>query len=345
MKKIDMPPWIPKLETTWDALWSGSRVSRWLGRWGVSLASAGTGVTTLFVFRRGTEHFPLVCGSLLLLWLGAVVLTGRRQALMARAPRVISAVIDYTVQTLLHGLLLFLLPIYYASTTLFSGNVWLLAVLTAATVLTTVDPWYRRCVGGRPWMETGLFGVGLFASLNVALPLIGLRSGWALLASGPVTLLALGPVVARPRAKRWTVLTIGAVGLAAVSWVAREWMPPVPLQLTRATFARSVESLEPIDPVNHLSQETLRAWGRISAFSAIAAPSGLRESITHVWQKEGRTVARVPLAVVKGGRPGGFRTYSWKTDLGPHPVGVWRVEVRTAHNQLIGRMFLTVSDP
>ncbi|MBS1116715.1 MAG: hypothetical protein H6Q87_1099, partial [candidate division NC10 bacterium] len=84
------------------------------------------GLVTLLVFRRGIEYFPVFIGYLLLLWLAGVVFAGARQNLAGRAPRALSAAIDYTVQTLLHGLLLFLLPIYYASTTLRSGNAWLL---------------------------------------------------------------------------------------------------------------------------------------------------------------------------------------------------------------------------
>jgi subtilisin-like proprotein convertase family protein len=51
----------------------------------------------------------------------------------------------------------------------------------------------------------------------------------------------------------------------------------------------------------------------------------------------------MPLAVLRGGRLGGFRSYSWKQDLGEDPAGVWRVEVRTASDQLVGRIRLTVT--
>ena len=66
--------------------------------------------------------------------------------------------IDYTVQTLLHGLLLFLLPIYYVSTTLTSGNVWFLIVLVAAAILTTIDRWYQAAIGWQRWIESVLIG-------------------------------------------------------------------------------------------------------------------------------------------------------------------------------------------
>ncbi len=320
---------------------------RWIERWGISVASILSGLGTLFVFRRGLEYFPWFVGYLLLLWLAGVLFAQTRRALAARDGRVLWRVVDYTIQTLLHGLLLFLLPIYYASTTLLSRNVWFLVLLVAAVILTTVDPWYRAV---RRWvrsLELTLVAFSLFASLNVAFPLIGLRSTWALLLSGFGSLMALTPVLRRGPEVPWrnAALRAGLSGLivAVCLWWVRDWIPPAPLSLVRGTFAESVARLEPIQPVRTISSQELRSWGRLTAFTSVAAPAGLQEPISHVWEKDGRVVARMPLAVLRGGRLGGFRSYSWKQDLGEDPAGVWRVEVRTASDQLVGRIRLTVT--
>jgi hypothetical protein len=117
------------------------------------------------------------------------------------------------------------------------------------------------------------------------------------------------------------------------------------LYVTRATFARAVEQLEPVEPVTRISSQELRTWGRVVAFTAIAAPSGLNEPIYHVWQKNGHTMGEMLLTTIRGGRRGGFRTYSWKTDLGGDPSGLWQVDVRTVHGQLVGRVRLSVTAP
>ena len=117
----------------------------------------------------------------------------------------------------------------------------------------------------------------------------------------------------------------------------------MPLYLTRATFAKSVIRLEPDQPASTLSAEELRAWGGVSAFSAVSAPAGLREPIYHLWRKDGAVVARIPLSPIRGGLRAGFRTYSRKTDLGQDPAGSWTVDVLTAHDQLIGRIRLEVT--
>lgn len=322
---------------------------RWIKTRGVSIASVVSALVTLFLFRRGVEYFPLFLGYLLFLWLAAVVFVGVRGNLGDRTASAVTVAIDYTVQTLLHGLLLFLVPIYYASSTLASGNVWLLFLLIAAVILTTFDPWYRAVRARAPWAELALFWIGLFASLSVAFPLIGLPSEISLPLSGCLSVLLLMPAcrqyVRIPWASAALYTTTGAVVLTVGVWWTRTWIPPVPLHLSRATFAHAVERLAPLEPVARILTSRLRDWGRLVAFTAITAPSGLAEPVYHVWRKNGQTVDQMLLSTVRGGRPGGFRTYSWKTDLGSDPAGRWVVDVRTVHGQLIGRVRLLVTAP
>ncbi|MBI2116627.1 MAG: DUF2914 domain-containing protein [candidate division NC10 bacterium] len=339
--------WLDSLRDTWAGITTRHPWLRWVGNWGISAGSVVLGLLTLFIFRRGLEYFPWFVGYLILLWLAGVVFAEARQTLAARGGRVVWLAVNYAIQTMFHGLLLFLLPIYYASTTLASRNVWFLIVLASAALLTTIDPWYRAIRARFRWVEIVLFGFGLFASLNVAFPLLRVRSTWALLLSGTVSMLALAPVFRRGPDSSWrdALIRAGIWGTAVglVLWPLRGWIPPVPLHLTRATFTRSVVRLEPAEPVSTVTADELRTWGGIVAFTAVAAPAGLREPIYHVWWKNGAEVTRIALSPIRGGRPGGFRTYSRKADLGQDPAGVWSVDVVTAHGQLIGRARLIVT--
>jgi len=341
------PAWWDTIHGRWAALKTERPWLAWAEKWGISAGSLVLGVLTLVLFRRGIEYFPWFVGYLVLLWLAGVACAGVRQSLAARGRRLISRVVDYTMQTLFHGLLLFLLPIYYASTTLTSVNAWFLILLAGAALITAIDPWYRAIIAWFRGLELFLLGFGLFASLTVAFPLIGAPSTWARTLSGILSVLALAPVFRRGWDPSWREAMLGAAAWAAVVavllWPLREWVPPVPLHLTSATFARSVVRLEPSQPVATISAEELRTWGGLAAFTAVAAPAGLREPIFHVWRKDGAVVARIPLTPIRGGRPGGFRTYSRKTDLGGSPVGTWTVDVLTAHDQLIGRIQLEVT--
>ncbi len=339
--------WLDMVWNTWARLAARHPCLGWVQKWGISIGSLVFGLLTLLMFRRGIEYFPWFVGYLLVLWLVGVAYGQARQELATRGRRVISMVVDYTVQTLFHGLLLFLLPIYYASTTLASRNVAILILLAAAALLTAIDPWYRSIMLRYRRIEILLYGFGLFASLNVAFPLLRLQSGRAIVLSGVASMLAMTPVFRRGDKGSWggAFLRAGvsAAVVALLLWPLRGWIPPVPLQLTRATFARSVNWLEPEQPVSNLSVEELRTWGEITAFSAIAAPAGLREPILHVWRKNGTIMATIPLSPISGGRRAGFRTYSRKTDLGPNPAGSWTVDVLTGHGQLVGRIRLVVT--
>jgi hypothetical protein len=318
-----------------------------LEHWGISVLSLASGVVTLVIFRRGIEYFPLFIGYLLLLWLVGVVFAEARKERAARGPKLVWRAVDYTVQTLIHGLLLFLLPVYYASTTLPSKGTVFLTLLGAAALLTTMDPWYQAVTQWAPRLEIVLFGLGLFASLNLACPLIGVEPTWGLLASGAGSMLALLPVFRRPTDASWRSASLRAglcaIVVLALLWPLRGWIPPVPLRLTRATFSRTVTGLEPVQSVRAVSAAEVRDWGSLAVFTAVSAPAGLREPIFHVWRKNGAVLDRIPLSPVQGGVHGGFRTYSRKADLGEGPAGSWTVDVVTAHQQLIGRVRLTVT--
>jgi len=192
--------WLDGIRGRWTSLKEEHVWLRWAERWGLSIGSLVLGGLTLFFFRRGIEYFPWFIGYLLLLWLGGVAFAGARQCLRERGRQVIVIVVDYTVQILFHGLLLFLLPIYYASTTFASRNGVFFLLLAAAALVTAIDPWYRAILDRFRSIEVVLFGFGLFASLNVAFPLVGVPSSRSLILSGAFSILALAPIFRRARA-------------------------------------------------------------------------------------------------------------------------------------------------
>jgi hypothetical protein len=316
-------------------------------RWAVSIASLIAGLVTLFVFRRGVPHVGWIAGYVVVLWLLFAALAQLRARLLARGRRLVVVAADYTIQTLYHGLLLFVLPGYLACTTFDGITLPFMVVLAAAALLTTVDPWYRILVHPHPWGGRILFAFAIFAGLNVALPLVGVPPAWALPASAALAGLSLAPALVEragswPRAAAYAVLS--AAGAAGLAWLALPAIPPAPLQLMKPTIARDIANLEPLEPVgDRLEARTLAAWGALVAFTPVVAPAGLRQAIVHEWRHDGRVVARVPLPTpVLGGRSAGFRTYSRKADFGAAPAGRWSVDVVTASGQLIGRVRFTV---
>jgi hypothetical protein len=328
------------LRRLWQAL--PGRGRRFVARWGISLASLASGLVMLLVFRRGVPHVGWIVGYVVVLWLVFAVLSQARAALLARGRRLVVAAGEYTIQTLYHGLLLFVLPGYFASTTFDGLTAPFFLVLVAAALLTTVDPWYRAVVHPRPRLGRAFFAFALFAALNVALPLVGVSPAAAVPASAALAVLGLAPAyvgggasVGRAAAR---LVPLAALAVAGAR-IALPLIPPAPVHLVRPTMARAVVDLAPLDPVTRLTAEQLRGWGGLVAFTPVAAPAGLRQPIEHRWRHEGHVVNTIRLPTpVRGGRPTGFRTYSRKADFPARPEGRWTVDVLTASGQLVGRV-------
>ena len=317
----------------------------WLRRWGVSFASFAGGLLTLFVFRRGLPTVPWIVGYLLLLWLLVAALVQIRDALRAserRAHRLVLTATEYTIQTLYHGVLLFLLPPYWASTTLDSPNVVVIAVLVVLALVATFDPWYRALVQPRPWLSHVFFLVSVFAALNLALPLVGVSPFTALMIAVWTAVVALTPAVCR--ARTWsapTGLLVTAIVGAAAALAAGWWcvvIPPVPVFLARAELGWTVgpaDSPEPAPGAIHAGEVQERG---LVARTAIYAPAGLRQPVEHVWRRNREIVDVMRMTVVEGGRREGFRTYSRKVTFPADPIGRWSVDVMTGSGQLVGRL-------
>jgi hypothetical protein len=321
---------------------------RWLGTWGISIASLAMGLAALFVFRRGLPHVGWVVGYLLLLWLLFAVLSELEATLGSAGRHWVLGAGAYAVQTLSHGVLLFVLPAYYAAATWSSRNAVFPLAVAACALVTAVDPWYRRLIGPRPWLGDALVGFSTFAALDVALPLVGVPPIVALETSAALAVLALAPAFRRRGARTWTRAVARAAAFAVVAailaWAGRSLVPPAPMFMARAVAARAIEAMEPVDPVHGtVSAATVAEWGGIAAYTAIYAPGGLSQPIAHVWTRDGAVVARIPLSPVRGGREEGFRTWSRRSDLRPPLAGRYRVDVVTASGQLIGRLRFTIT--
>jgi hypothetical protein len=136
-------------------------------------------------------------------------------------------------------------------------------------------------------------------------------------------------------------------------------IPPLPLALKDAGVYHSVTKLP--DGTYSLVGEP-RTWYQaflpfpttfhkkpsetIYVFTAVFAPSGLSTPITYVWQRYDDTSrnwvqeSRFDLTI-NGGRDGGYRGYSLKSNPVP---GRWRVSVLTQTGLVIGRISFDVLD-
>jgi hypothetical protein len=322
-----------------------TRLAAWLRRWGISVASLVGGLLTLFVFRRGLPHVGSIVGLLLLLWLLVALLVQVRDALTSsshRRHRVVLTATEYTIQTLYHGVLLFLIPAYWAATTLISPNGLFLGLLVTLALLATFDPWYRAVVHPRPWAGYVFFLVSMFGALNLALPLLGMSPAVALALAAWASVVALTPAVCRQWRCSWlrggAVTALAGVGLAVLASLGRALVPPAPLFLARAQLAWIIDSPESLEPDPAAVRAADLHTRGLVAHTAIYAPAGLRQPVEHVWRRESRVVDVVRLTPVQGGRREGYRTFSRKSVFPADAAGRWSVDVMTVSGQLVGRL-------
>jgi hypothetical protein len=322
-----------------------SRLLPFVKRWGISIYSLVAGIFALFIFRRGVPHLSLIVGYLLLLWLLVAVLVQVRETLSSsekRSAHLVLTATEYTIQTLYHGVLLFLLPAYWAATTLYSPNVVYFLLLIGLTLLATIDPWYRAIVHPRPWFGYIFFLVSMFGALNLALPLIGVPPFLSLLIAAWLSVVLLTPAVCRARGWRWVhgLIVTWLVGLVVAFGVGLRpiVVAPAPLFLANAALDWTVGTVDSLEPVpGAIRAADLQQRGLV-ARTAIYAPAGLRQPVEHVWRQDGKIINVVRLTPVEGGRREGFRTFSRKTSFPANPAGRWVVDVMTESGQLIGRL-------
>jgi len=129
-------------------------------------------------------------------------------------------------------------------------------------------------------------------------------------------------------------------------------IPPIPLSIKDANVYHFIQKNQngnyDVTYENHgwtnyfkLYKDFKRAPASpIYAYSAIFSPTGLDITIIHEWQhyndiKNKWITSSIINLKVTGGRDGGFRTYSMRSNL---ESGKWRVNVKTLSGQIIGRI-------
>jgi hypothetical protein len=157
--------------------------------------------------------------------------------------------------------------------------------------------------------------------------------------------------------KRMIVALIAGITLIVNFLYFSNLIPPIPLSLKDGGIYHSIE--RNADGNYNVTYEDRGWWGYfvpykdvnvvagtpVYAFSAIFSPNDLNITVVHRWQYYDLVLGKwvtdsiVHLPVL-GGREGGFRTYSLKSNI---RSGKWRVSIETEAGQIIGRIrFLAI---
>ncbi|MGX4726858.1 DUF5924 family protein [Pseudomonas corrugata] len=253
----------------------------------------------------------------------------------------------YATQMIHQESLFFVLPFFLITTTWNSSQLIFTGLLGASGLISITDPLYYKWLAPRRWAFLALHTLTLFAALLTALPIImhlttdqsfKLALGISMLLSFP-SLASIFPI--RTVRNALAILCI-TLGIGAVGWMLRSWVPPATLWMTEVAISTQLEDRTPGDSLKEVSAAQIRGNG-LYAYTAINAPRGLDERIYHVWQFNGKEVDRIALDI-HGGRKEGYRAWTHKQNFPDNPKGKWQVRVLTENGQMIGVLRFNVTE-
>lgn len=308
------------------------------------LAMAGfvSGVGSFLLVERKPALAQVVALLMLASWLWLMFEnTLRRNALRLLKLKVPRPALHFITQMVHQESLFFVLPFFFFTLTWNSGQILFMGLLSAAAVVSVIDPWYYNHLAKRRWVFLGFHSLALFAVMLTALPIIlHLSTAQSYpLALAIALLLAIPSVISALPPRRWwrSLALVGVlVGLGLAGWYGRLWVPPATLWLTHVAVSTDINTQDkaPGASLNRLTHSQLHREG-LYAYTAIRAPRGLNERIYHVWRHNGDIIDTIPLEI-RGGRSEGYRAWTHKRHFPSDSVGRWQVQVVTEANQMIG---------
>jgi hypothetical protein len=331
--------------------------------WLHSAYALGLGIMVVTFAQKGFEHARWLAVTASAAWLLVVLFfrlfgSGRNQSHENAAPKVKLRffAMTYALKNLYQGMLFFLLPFYWKSTTFSSANAWLLILIGACALLSTLDIVFDRIVFKFRALASIFHAVALFGCLALVVPALfpDTRTLTSLVAATAVTVIAFWTIhmdLKMLRDKRWLALfavTLG--GAIAVAYAGRTAIPPVPMYIAHGAVGPIVlEDGRLGMEVHDLHPSVI---DKLVAITDIVVPGGKGDRLTHVWRHDGHEVHRATESTtrVPAGREskdqGTIRLRSALTNrqLPARPVGSWAVDVETQDGQLVGRVSFTVAE-
>lgn len=302
----------------------------------VPYGSLAFSITTATLMNRRPERAPLIVAVALAGWFIVVVTTivlRKTSAVDARRAKIQRFVSLVASQTLIGQALAFSMPFFALASSW--PPLWLHIPFAAASMVAVVvvlwDPLFLR-VAALPWLILTLQAFAAGTALLTVLPMLGVSNTRTFLVAGVVVGVGLpvGALVVAPRGARrvWLGLVV-ALGAAAVVYVGAPFVPPAPLRLVGGVMATGLKDREPLGAASRFPSTT----PVLLCHTAIAAPLGLRDGLTHVWSRDGVIIQRVQLDVQ--GTGSAFRT--WSRLSRPRP-GRYRCRVETPRGQVVGEV-------
>jgi hypothetical protein len=309
------------------------------------------GLGVMLFARHGLKYADKVMiallGSWLLMFVALRFIVGpanRREdeKLLRKGIRVAT---NYIIKQFYQQMFFFLTPLYASSATwsLSSWNWWLAPLLLICAVVSTMDIVFDSYIMERRWLASCMYGVAMFAMLNVMLPLLlGIDHLTGLIVAAgatPASVALLSFSLKQVFSVQGAMLTLGmtAAMLAGV-WYGRVVIPPAPLAMYETSVghgtAGSYECLPASKHVIDASQlDGLRCG------SMMREPGGIKEPVVHVWTHRGHRIGAPmqPDTLQCDDREAVVARTRFPAELLPDdPTGPWACATYTVGGQLVG---------
>jgi hypothetical protein len=300
------------------------------------------GVGFMWLGERNFAYLRIAVFHIAFIWLSTFMLPRllKQPRMSKRWASRLRLVVNFLNKNLYQQMLFFVLPIYYASATGDSLNIFFVVLVGASALLSTADIVYDRHLSVKRNLNAAFFAFNLFALINVMLPIVwsvsntvATRLGGALAFVGFLTL-------SYPPAQSFMHRLVSILGVALLILglveLGRPFLPPAPLRIANVQVGREFErdSLQVVSPVNSLSPPgPLRLYG----LTAIKAPLGLKEKLQHRWYESGKLICASQFYNIVGGREEGFRLWTSCVLSSISTKTTLRLDLETEGGQLIGR--------
>ena len=302
-----------------------------------------TGVVVLVLAHNRYGFLPWVVLFLALTWGTTLFFSRIVLESASRAVRFAQGFVSYITRVMYQETLFFLIPFYAYSTTFPSWNSAYVAVLALLATLSCFDLLFDRLLRTNRAFALGFFAFVSFSALQFFLPvLLKLRVHHASILAAALAFVA-AVLLAFPtrdllQTRRLAAAALGGLAIVGAVWLLRPAVPPVPLRLMRLKFASSFDARTMrigTELVNVASRSDL-VNGKLYAIATVFAPTELPSRLALHFSVNGKKL-RTSRTVEMYAHPRGFRIWDALTPQGGFVPGVYRVELKTAEGQLVGR--------
>ncbi len=309
------------------------------------------GLGVMLFARHGLKYADKVMIALLGSWLLMFIAlrfivgpTNRREdeKLLRKGIRVAT---NYIIKQFYQQMFFFLTPLYASSATwsLSSWNWWLAPLLLVCAVVSTMDLVFDNFIMERRLLASAMYGLAMFAMLNVMLPLLlGVDHLTGLIvaaAATPTSVALLSFSVKQVLSVQGALLTLGMTALLLAGvWYGRIAIPPAPLAMYETAVGHGTAgNYECLPASKHVIDATQLDGLRCGAM--LREPGGIKEPVVHVWTYRGKQLGEPlrPDILQCDDRESVVARSRFPQELLPSdPTGKWACATYTVGGQLVG---------